>query len=208
MNLYGGRLMDAMAQRIIARYLRHSGGSGVMAVDMASDPQRFAGVDLVYSRAGKAMRVKVKPDTYFGTDPRKIADQERPFYRNQANAYAFETISHHVTRDPGWMFNSVAEELYYYFIAIDQTEQDISALMEEPDEVFFSELAVERDELHILPFDDLRQWFEANHERYMPRPVRIGDHSGWYRIVPVKDIREALPGVQVKGSVFAGAAQG
>ena len=38
-------------------------------------------------------KVKVKPDTYFGVDPRKIADQNLVFYRSPANAYAFETIS-------------------------------------------------------------------------------------------------------------------
>ena len=179
-----------------------------MAVDTTSDPQRFTGVDIVFTRGGKTERVKVKPDVYFGTDARKIADQQRPFYRNLGNAYAFETISHHVTREQGWMFNSVAEELYYYFLALGQPESEIAALMNEPDEVFFSELQVDRDELHIMPFAEVRSWFEANHERYTPRPVRIGDHSGWYRIVPIQDLQRSVPGIDVKPSVFATAMKG
>lgn len=206
MSLYDGRLLDSVAERVLVRYLRRTGASGVMAVDDVTDPARLSGVDIVYTKAGSAIRAKVKADAYFGTDPRKIADQGLVFYRGQANAYAFETISHHVTREPGWMFNSVADELLYYFIAVAQTEETVAALMQEPDEVFFSELAVERDELHVLPMDPLKSWFEANHERYTPRPVRLGDHSGWYRIIPIPDITRALSSAQVRGPIFAGLA--
>jgi hypothetical protein len=202
-RLTGGRLLDAVAQRILIRYLRRAGGSGVMAVDWAMDPQRLTGVDIVYTRAGNSVRAKVKPDSYFGTDSRKVSDQNLPFYRGAGNAYAFETISHHVTREAGWMVNSAADELMYYFLALGQSEEIVAMLANEPDEVFFSELAVERDDLHVMPMAPLRAWFEANQEKYMPRPVMLGDHSGWYRIVPVGDIASAVPGIQVKGPVFA-----
>jgi hypothetical protein len=33
--------------------------------------------------------------------------------------------------------------------------------------------------------------------------VKIGDHSGWYRIMPVDDIDHAVPGVLAKGPVFS-----
>jgi hypothetical protein len=200
-RLTGGRLLDAVAQRIVIRYLRRAGASGVMAVDCAMDPQHLSGVDIVYTRAGNSVRAKVKPDAYFGTDARKISDQSLPFYRGDGNAYAFETISHHV-------FNSTADELLYYFLALGQSEDVVGTLANEPDEVFFSELAVERDDLHVIPMAALRDWFESNQARYTPRPVMLGDHSGWYRIVPVSDIASAVPGLQVKGSVFAGLAQG
>ena len=87
-----------------------------------------AGVDIVCNRAGHGVKIKVKADAYFGTDPRKIADQGLTFYRAPVSAYAFETISHHVTRDPGWMFNSLADELYYYFLVLGQTEEEVAAL--------------------------------------------------------------------------------
>ena len=203
MRLYGGDLLQSVAARILERHLRESGVAGVLRVDGNSDPARLAGVDIVCNRAGHGVKIKVKADAYFGTDPRKIADQGLTFYRAPVSAYAFETISHHVTRDPGWMFNSLADELYYYFLALDQPEEEIAALMDGPDEVFFSELSVERDDLHVLPMPTLRDWFDANNERYTPRPVKIGDHSGWYRIIPVSDIDGTVPGVVHKGAVFA-----
>jgi hypothetical protein len=203
MRLYGGALLQSVAARILERYLCESGATGVMAVNGDADPSRLAGVDIVCSRGGTGIKVKVKPDAYYGTDPRKIADHDLTFYRTPISCYAFETISHHITRDPGWMFNSMADELYYYFLALDQTEDEVAALMDGPDEVFFAELSVERDDLHVLPMPPLREWFEAQHERYTPRPVQLGDHSGWYRIIPVTDIDGSVPGVSRKGPVFA-----
>jgi hypothetical protein len=203
MRLYGGELLQAVGGRILERYLREGGATGVLRVDGETDPSRLGGVDLVYMRAGRTVRAKVKADPYFGTDPTKIADQQRSFYRTPTNCYAFETIAHHLTREPGWMFNSLADELFYYFIALDQTEEEVSALLEESDEIFFSSLSVERDDLHVIPMPELKQWFDNNHERYTPRPVKIGDHSGWYRIMPVDDIDQAVPGVVAKGAVFS-----
>jgi len=208
MRLHGGALLQSAATRVVERYMRESGATGVMAVNGDADPSRLCGVDIVCNRAGRGTKVKVKPDAYYGSDPRKIADQGLPFYRAPVSCYAFETISHHVTRDPGWMFNSLADELYYYFLAIDQSEDEVAALMAEPDEVFFSELSVERDDLHVLPMPALREWFDANHERYTPRPVKLGDHSGWFRIIPVADIDTAVPGVSDRGPVFARLTQG
>lgn len=202
MKLYGGKLLQSVAGRICERYLQLDGATTLL-VTSDSDPLSAAGVDLVYNRGGHSTRVKIKPDAYFGTDPRKIADQQLVFYRCVANSYAFETISHHVTRQPGWMFNSEADELFYYFIALGQTEDEIAALMEEPDDVFFSELLVERDELHIIPLNLLRTWFEANYERYTPRPVTLGDHSGWYRIIPISDIDPAIRDSAVRGPIFS-----
>jgi hypothetical protein len=141
MRLYGGELLQAVAGRILERYMREGGATGVLRVDEETDPSRLGGVDLVYIRSGRTVRAKIKADPYFGTDPTKIADQQRSFYRTPTNCYAFETIAHHVTREPGWMFNSLADELFYYFIALDQTEEEVSALVEESDEVLFSRLS-------------------------------------------------------------------
>jgi hypothetical protein len=203
MRVTGGALLQAVAARIIERYLLEGGATGVMLVDGDADPLRLPGVDLVCNRGGSSTKIKVKADAYYGADPRKVADQDLVFYRAPVHCYAFETISHHLTRDPGWMVASSADELYYYFLALDQTEDDVAVLMDGPDEAFFSDLSVERDDLHVLPMAALRTWFEANGDAYMPRPVKLGDHSGWYRIVPVTDIDGAVPGVVEKGSVFS-----
>lgn len=203
MRMVGQQLLQSVSERIIKRYLLATNATGVMLVNEADDPSRFTGVDLVYTTNGRNLKAKVKPDTYFGIDPRKIADQDLVFYRSPANAYAFETISDAVTRDPGWMFNSMADELFYYFFVLGQSEEDVSALLEEPDEVFFSELAVERDELHVLPMQELRAWFDINHEHYMPRPVLLGDHSAWYRIIPIADVDRVVAKIDVRGSIFS-----
>jgi hypothetical protein len=203
MRVYGGALLQAVGGRIIERYLREGGATGVLRVDGDADPLHLSAVDIVATRAGQSVKIKVKADPYFGTDPRKIADQGLVFYRAPVDCYAFETISHHVTREPGWMVSSAADDLYYYFLALDQTEDEIAVLMDGPDEVFFAELSVERDDLHILPMPSLRAWFEANGDAYTPRPVKLGDHSGWFRIIPVTDIDGAVPGVVGKGPVFS-----
>ena len=105
----------------------------------------------VYNRGGRAVKVKIKPDTYFGADPRKVADKDLVVLPGRLGQLRVRDHRAPLTRGPGWIFNSHADELYYYFLALGQGEDEVGALMEEPDEVFFSELAVERDELHVLP---------------------------------------------------------
>ncbi len=205
MRYQGGDLLQSVGIRITERYLRDSGAMGIMTVAGSIDQAEFAGVDVVCNRGGASVRIKVKADAYFGTDQVLIADKALEFYRGSSTTnYAFETISHHVTRRAGWMIDSVADELFYYFVAITQPEDEVRSLMESSDDVFFSGLAVQRDELHVLPMPALRKWFTANHERYAPRPVALGDHSGWYRIIPVADLNGSLPGAKVKAGVFAG----
>jgi len=55
----------------------------------------------------------------------------------------------------------------------------------------------------VLPMRETRAWFEANHERYTPRPVLYGGGSGWYRLVPRKDIESAVPKIRSLGSIFS-----
>ncbi len=202
MKRTGGTLLQAVADRIVGRYLADAGATGILIVESEFDPLKLAGVDIVCTRAGRSTRIKVQPDPYFGTDPDKCEDRTLTFYRKPVGAYALETIAHHVTREPGWVFSSTADDAYYYFIAVSQPQDEVAALMDEPDELFFSELAVDRDELHILPIAALRGWFELNNERYTSRPVVRGDHSGWCRIVPIGDIDAAIPGITVERRVF------
>ncbi len=200
-RLGGSALHHAVACRILGRHLARNGATAAVRVPEAGETGR---ADLTFTRGGRARAVKVKADPYFGTDPGKIADRRLTFYRREGSDYAFEAISHSVTRQPGWIFNSEADDLYYYFLALGQPEREVAALVAEPDDVFFGELAVDRDDLHVIRMAPLRQWFEASFEQYTPRPVLVGDHSAWYRIVPRAVLAAAVP-VTVTGSVFRAA---
>lgn len=195
----GAVLLQKVAQRIIAAYLSKAGYADVRIV---TDGGPGSGVDIAYSLSGRRGRIKIKSDSYFGTDPAKVCDRDLVFYRPDAGHYAFESISNNMTREPGWMFNSEADELYYYYIALTQPEDEVAALLGEPDEVFFSELKVERDQLQVLPMRQTQHWFEEHYEEYTPRPVTVGDHSAWYRLIPRADIEGSLPGIRSLGPVF------
>lgn len=203
MSVTGTLLMQQVAERIVARWLVRQGRLDVHA----TGGMRSLGgtsVDLTYAWQGGQRRIKVKPDPYYGTDPMKIADRELVFYRGDASAYAFEAVANAATREPGWIFESQADDLYYYYVALSQDEHEVGALVNEPDEVFFSELAVERDDLVILPMLEAREWFEANFERYTPRPVLVGGASAWYRLVPRIDIERAVTSIRNVGPIFMG----
>lgn len=201
--LSGTALLQAVSERILLGFLNQSGHTDARRVMPGSEGGKGFGVDLAYTSAGQTVRIKVKPDPYFGVDPAKIIDRSLSFYRPDALHYAFEAISNNLTREPGWMFNSQADQLYYYFIALTQTEQEISALHMGPDEVFFTELQVERDELHILPLLELRRWFEENFESFTPRPVVIGDHSAWFRLIPRSEVGSAIKAVTTLSPIFS-----
>jgi hypothetical protein len=199
----GNSLLQAVAERIVVAHLGASGSGDVRYNTSRPDGYSRSGVDLSYPLQGIDRKIKVKPDPYFGTDPRKINDLSLSFYRSDAGHYAFESISDPVTREPGWMFNSRADDLYYYYLAVSQSEEDVRALMSEPDEVFFTELDVDRDELRILPMRELQTWFDVHFEEYPPRPVTDGERSSWYRLIPRSDVDGAMPGARVVGPIFA-----
>ena len=199
-----GSALQSVSERVLAAYLEKQGYSGVHIVSNLAAGYGTPGVDITYRTGGSTRRVKVKADSYFGTDQGKVVDRSRPFYRSDSGHYAFESISNTKTREPGWMFNSDADELFYYYIVLAQTEEEIEALLAEPDEVLFSELDVDRDELRILPMRGTRNWFERHYEEYTPRPVTLEDHVAWYRLIPREDIDSAVTGIRVIGSVFQG----
>jgi hypothetical protein len=195
-------LLQDVAERIIARWLVQQGR---LDVALTHGRQSLGGraVDLTYAWQGGQHRVKIKADPYFGSDPRRIADRALTFYRPDQRMFAFEAVANAATREPGWMFDTNAQDIYYYYVAIAQSEEEVAALAGEPDEVLFNELAVERDELVILPADATRTWFEANYERYTPRPVMSAGASAWYRLVPRSDIEGVVTGVRNAGPVFS-----
>jgi hypothetical protein len=196
-------LLQAVANRIIAAYLDSQGYADVRVAPLAADGRARSGVDVTYRFQGVDHRVKVKPDAYYGTDPAKVQDRGLTFYRSDSGVFAFETIANHMTREPGWMVDSRAEDLYYYYLVIAQHEDEIAALLDEPDEVFFSELEVERDQLYVLPMRQTQRWFDDNSEEYVPRPVMAGEHSSWVRIIPRGDIERDVAGIETVGGVFS-----
>ncbi len=199
--LRGSELLHAVAGRILVRYLRGKGYSDAMLTADILDAAE--GVDLTYTSAGRRIGVKIKADSYYGIDPQKVSDRDLSFYRNETHSYGFEAIADAATRQPGWLQRSGADELYYYRLALGQTEEEIAALMEEPDEVFFGELKVERDVLKVLPMRELQAWFEATGDRYTSRPVVTNGHAAWYRIVPEADVEASVKGMRDAGPVFS-----
>lgn len=199
----GQMLLQCVAERIVAEHLRRAGMDEVEIVYPWPNAAARGGVDMTYRFAGRTMKIKVKPDPYFGRDRAKCGDRSLSFYRPEGDSYAFEAISNAATREPGWIFNSEADELYYYLLVIGQPEEEVAALIAEPDTVFLSELQVDRDELHIMPMRPVREWFEEHYEDYTPRPVMLGNHSAWYRIIPRDTLAREIGGRRVVNSVFA-----
>ncbi|MCX8007818.1 MAG: hypothetical protein N3B11_06890 [Coriobacteriia bacterium] len=197
----GNRLLHEAAVRIVVRYLKTTGCTDVaVCADAMSEAQ---GIDIVYRRDGRQASAKVKADAYAGDDVAKIARRDLSFYRAATDLYGIEALADTLTRQPGWIQRSQADELLYYRLAIAQTEEEVAALMDEPDDVFFSEIAVERDDLRVIPMRALQSWFASAGERYAPRPVLTDGRPSWHRLVPESDLESAVPGVQRIGSIFA-----
>ncbi len=205
--LGGSALLHEVAKRIIAKHLVVRGGATDVRVSRSVFDEAEA-VDLTYVNGASMHRVKVKADAYCGSDPDKIAARELTYYRAATGSYGLEVVADTITRQPGWVQRSQADELYYYRIAIAQPEAEVRALMDEPDEVFFVELKVEADDLRIVPMQSLRAWFEATADRYTPRPVLTDGRSAWYRIVPESELERGVAGIQRVGPIFGALVRG
>lgn len=197
-----GMLLQQVAERIVAAYLTSTGMADV-AVVSHFDAFRKRSVDVTHAWQGGVRQIKIKPDPYFGNDSAKIKNRALTFYRAEAGNYAFEAVANSATRAPGWMFESAADDLYYYYLVLSQQEDEVRALLRESDDVFISELQVDRDELRILPMAETRIWFEQHFEEYPPRPVVLGSAAAWYRLVPKSDIERAIPRIRTVGSLSA-----
>ncbi len=204
--LQGSALLHHVAVRILARYLERQGrGDVTVQRTLLGDAEA---VDLTFRDQGRTLAVKVKADSYYGSDPVKIADRTLTYYRPETHSYGLEVIANSATREPGWVSRSRADQLFYYRFVIAQTEEEVAALAEEPDDVFFAELAVERDDLRILPMPELRAWFERTKDRFTPRPVMTDGRPAWYRIAPSEDVEAGVTGIRSVGPVFAAIASG
>ncbi len=202
MELRGALLLQVVAERIIARHLRDEGMSEVSAVTLDRRNGHGDGVDLIYSRLGRPTRVKVKADPYFGVDPLKSGDFDLPYYRLDRGEYALEAVAHLVTRQPGWVFRSDADQLFYHLLALEHTEEQVADLVRMPDEEFFAGLRVARDELRILPMDAVKAWFARRQEDVASCLVEIGDHSAQYGVIPRVRLDRAVPTIVNVGPIY------
>lgn len=200
-DLEGDRLLHAVAVRIVVRYLQKNGLVDVRANAAASPSSAPDTADVTYMTPTGRRGIQVRPDPYVGGDPQKVSDRSRSFYRADAGVFAFETVA--TNRQPGWLFSSVADELYYYCLAIDQTSAEVEVLNRESDETFFKTLHVDRDELFVIPFTPLRAWVEPRQESFATRPVVRDGGAAWYRLVPRGDVLANVPGARSVGGVFA-----
>jgi len=191
----GLTLLQDVATRIITKHLTVRGATRAEVV--AATGSHGLGVDIVAIEGRVSRRIKLKADPYFGTDSRKIGDRGLEFYRADSGCLAFEAVANTSTRELGWTLTSEAEDLYYYYLALGQSPDEVRALLAEPDEVFYSEIAVERDELLILPMDRVRTWFEEHNQDYAPRPVMHDGVASWYRLVPRADLEKPSGGFRV-----------
>jgi hypothetical protein len=198
-------LVQAVAERIIGRYLASLPDTEVVAVS-TDGSSGSRGVDLAFVSRGVRTNVKVKPDVYFGSDPAKISDRSLSFYRQDAGSCALQAVADSSTREPGWIMTSQADEIFYYYLAIAQPEDEVRTLFGTSDEAFFSRLKVDRDDLLVLPMAATKACFAEQAERYPSRPVSHGERSAWYRLVPRAEIESSVTGVVDRGSIFGGLA--
>jgi hypothetical protein len=196
----GSTLLHEIAKRILGRYLERAGSTDVVVAHALRD--EAMGVDLQYANGATTLSAKVKADSYFGVAPLKVADRSLPYYRAQTNSYGLESVADTTTGEPGWLQRSQADDLFYYRLVIAQPEAKVADLLASPDAVFFGELAVERDDLHIIPMRELRAWFAKVQDRYAPRPVMTDGRPAWYRIVSQTDLEAEVPGVRDIGPIY------
>ncbi len=188
---------------IVKRYLTKGKDSRDLR-DVHSNPDFYdKDIDLVLNLPNAQKRtIDLKVDSYYGSDPsRKIRDICNP----DSGFILLETISQlqydrsrKVSTNgtlpvrqkadvPGWFFTSSADEVYYYFLALLNTENQLNPLYSEyvelvrgnqsTDEVenrLLRELRVDRDLLVSFSLSEARAWYDAAPETvfhgYAPAP--------------------------------------
>lgn len=147
----------------------------------------------------------LKADTYFAQ--LKPGEASTRYKKRDSGNLALETISTDFSRvwsddirpDPnqptmkmGWMHTSRAQELWYYFITLDNSEQELDALADgrtpeneaERQWRLLECARIHRDELLVLPTGPLKEWFWGNYQFFGRRPVSNRGYHTWIRQVP------------------------
>jgi len=188
---------------VVKRYLTRDKDSRDLR-DVHSNAEFYdKGIDLILNLPNAQKRtIDLKVDSYIGSDPsRKIRGLCNP----DSGFILLETISQLqydrsrkistngtlLVRQradvPGWFFTSSADEVYYYFLALLNTENQLNPLYTEyvelvkgnqpTDEVenrLLRELRVDRDLLVSFSLSEARAWFDTAPETvfhgYAPAP--------------------------------------
>ena len=175
---------------VVKRYLTRDKDSRDLR-DVHSDPEFYdKDIDLVVNLPNAQKRtIDVKVDSYYGSDPmRRIRDLCNPDsgyilletisqlqYERSRKVSANGTLPVRQEADvPGWFFTSSADEIYYYFLALLNTETQLNPLYAEyaelvknirpTDEVenrLLRELRVDRDLLVSFSLSQARTWYET-----------------------------------------------
>jgi hypothetical protein len=195
--------LEWFGMTVIKRYLTKDKDSRDLR-DVHSNPEFYdKGIDFVLNLPNAQKKtIDLKVDSYYGSDPsRKIRGMCNP----DSGFILLETISqlqYDRTRRvstngtltvrqradvPGWFFTSSADEVYYYFLALLNREEELNPLYAEyvelvkgnepTDEVEYRllrELRVDRDLLVSFSLSEARAWFETAPETvfhgYAPAP--------------------------------------
>jgi hypothetical protein len=188
---------------VVKRYLTRDKDSRDLR-DVHSNPEFYdKDIDLVLNLPNAKKRtIDLKVDSYYGSDPsRKIRGLCNP----DSGFILLETISQlqydrsrKVSTNgtlpvrqradvPGWFFTSSADEVYYYFLALLNTETQLNPLYaeyvelvegnqptEEVENRLLRELRVDRDLLVSFSLSEARSWYDAAAETafhgYAPAP--------------------------------------
>jgi hypothetical protein len=187
---------------VVKRYLTEDKDSRDLR-DVHSNPEFYdKGIDFVLNLPNAQKKtIDLKVDSYYGSDPsRRIRGLCNP----DSGFILFETISqlqYERSRKvsegtlpvkeradvPGWFFTSSADEIYYYFLALLNSETELNPLYAEytelvkgnhpTDEVehrLLGKLRVDRDLLVSFSLSDARAWYETAPETvfhgYAPAP--------------------------------------
>jgi hypothetical protein len=188
---------------VVKRYLTKNKDSRDLR-DVHSNPEFYdKDVDLILNLPNaQKMTIDVKVDSYYGSDPtrkiRGLCNPDSGFilletigqlqYDRSRRVSANGTLSVRQKADvPGWFFTSSADEVYYYFLALLNTETQLNPLYSEyvelakanqpTDEVenrLLRELHVDRDLLVSFSLSQARAWYntvpETAFHGYAPAP--------------------------------------
>jgi hypothetical protein len=188
---------------IVKRYLTRP-GFGIRVDDVHSNSDFFdKGIDFILTMPdGKKVTVDLKVDSYYGSDSsRRIRGLCNP----DSGFVLLETISQlqydrrrGVERDrsilvreradvPGWFFTSKADEVYYYFLALLNSETELNPIYseysrlekaglvtEDVENRLLRTFRVDRDLLVTFRLDQTRAWYDTAPDNmfdgYAPAP--------------------------------------
>jgi len=184
------RKLEWFGMTIVKRYLTDLGSDNQLD-DVHLDPQYFArGIDLVLHKPeGSVVTIDLKTDSYYGSDPHhKIRGLCNPDsglilletvsqlqYDRKKQAEPDGTIPVRHRHDvSGWFFTLQAEEVYYYFIAILSSDQELNPIYSEYrklaqanestvnlEDLLIQSVKIDRDLLVSFNLKQAREWYES-----------------------------------------------